>query len=110
MDNFEAENRYLIAKEKVEKLKGYYWHLASYIIVNIVISAIKIVSEMQNGVSFAETFFDFGTYALWFFWGIGMFFHTLGVFGNNLFLSKKWEQRKIKEILEKENRAQQKWL
>ena len=109
MDNFKAEKRYLVAKKRVEKLKGYYWHLASYVIVNTAISTIKIVSDTQDGSSFMEAFFNFETFTLWFFWGIGLFFHTLGVFGKNLFFGKNWEQRKIQEILEKETQGQQKW-
>jgi len=33
-----------------------------------------------------------------------MFFHFLGVFGKNLFLGKDWENKKINEILEKEEK------
>jgi len=109
MNSFEAEERYLAAKERVEKLKGYYWHLTSYLIVNTAISCVKIISDMQTGASFIDSFFDFGTFALWFFWGIGLFFYTLSIFGKNFVLGEKWEQRKIQEILEKENHDQQKW-
>ncbi|MCK5638887.1 MAG: 2TM domain-containing protein, partial [Flavobacteriaceae bacterium] len=37
-----------------------------------------------------------------FFWGIGLMFHAYGVFGKNLLFSKDWEERKIKEIIEKD--------
>ena len=33
--NFNKEEAYLRAKKKLKKLKGFYWHLAAYIVVNI---------------------------------------------------------------------------
>ena len=49
-----------------------------------------------------EGFTGFGTYATAFFWGIGLAFHFIGVFGFNFLLGKNWEQRKIDEFIEKE--------
>ena len=49
-------------------------------------------------------YFDYGNYKIWFFWGIGILFQALGTFGLPLFLSKDWEERKIKEYLNEENR------
>jgi len=37
-----------------------------------------------------------------FFWGIGLAFHAYGVFGKHLLFSKDWEERKIKEFMEKD--------
>jgi hypothetical protein len=36
------------------------------------------------------------------FWGIGVFFHWYSVFGINFFLGKGWEEKKIKELMDKE--------
>jgi len=49
----------------------------------------------------------------WFFysmfgWGTGLTFHALGVFDNNLVMGRKWEERKIKELLEKEKSKEHK--
>ena len=38
-------------------------------------------------------------------WGMGLTFHALEVFG----YGKNWEERKIREILEKENSQNNKW-
>ncbi|WP_394363793.1 2TM domain-containing protein [Flavobacterium covae] len=38
-------------------------------------------------------------------WGMGLFFHAIEVFG----YGKNWEERKIKEILRKENLQNKKW-
>lgn len=100
-DYFEEE-RYLIAEKRVKKIKGFYWHLFWYVMVNLFISISKIIGNIRNGETFSEAFFDFGTFAVWIFWGIGMFFHFLGVFGKNITFSKDWEERKIKEFMDKD--------
>ena len=91
---FEKEEAYLRAQKKVKALMGFYWHLASYVIINIFL----IVMIVSNG----GTLLSFGTFATAFFWGIGLFFHFLGVFGTDFFFGKNWEERKIKEIMDKD--------
>ena len=39
----------------------------------------------------------------WFYWGIGIAFHAIGVFGKGIIFSKDWEERKIQELIEEEN-------
>jgi hypothetical protein len=96
--------KYLRAKKRVEKIKGFYVHFIVYVIVNIFLSGIIIFGLMQDdGDSLEEVLQNFGVYSTWFFWGIGVFFHWLGVFGFNV-VGKDWKNRKIKEILEKEER------
>ena len=101
-------DRYERAKQRVKKIKGFYWHLVSYFIVNMFISCSKIVSNMNDGESFSDAFFDFGTFALWVFWGIGIFFHAFGVFGKHLLFGEEWEQRKIQEFMKKEKQQESK--
>jgi len=50
--------------------------------------------------------------ALWFFWplfgwGIAVFIHGFTVFGAKKMLGKDWEERKIKEMLEKDRKGEQ---
>lgn len=91
---FLQEEAYLRAKEKVKKIVGFYWHLASYVIVNTFI----IVIIVSNG----NRLFSFGTFATALFWGIGLLFHFLSVFGPDFLFGKNWEERKIKEYMDKE--------
>lgn len=93
---FEREDAYLRAQKKVKALIGFYWHLASYVIVNIFI----IILIVSNG----GKLFSFATFATAFFWGIGMFFHFLGVFGTDFFFGKNWEERKIQELMDKDKK------
>ncbi|MDO6597099.1 2TM domain-containing protein [Oceanihabitans sp. 2_MG-2023] len=101
-NQFSKEEAYLKAKKRVGQIKGFYWHLLSYIVINIVILyMISLNVEREN-------FWTFNVFSTVFYWGIGLFFHFLGVFGRNVFLGKAWEERKIKKILEKEEQ-QQNW-
>ena len=99
IDNNTEERRYLRAKKRLQELKGFYWHLAAYTLVNLFISISKIVRNIQNGETFEEAFFDFGTFAIWIFWGIGIVFHALNVFGFSALLGKEWEEKKINEYM-----------
>ncbi|MCF6279382.1 MAG: 2TM domain-containing protein [Flavobacteriaceae bacterium] len=95
-DYFEEE-RYIMAQKKVKAIKGFYWHLFWYLAVNIFLW-VPIYSSLDSD----EGFFQFGHFATAFFWGIGLFFHWLGVFGKNIFFSKDWEKRKMKEYMDQD--------
>ena len=95
--------KYLKAKKRVEKIKGFYVHFGVYIAVNIFISGIIIYGlTYDEGDTYGDAFSNFGVYSTWLFWGIGVFFHWLGVFGFNSVLGKNWQEKKLKEIMEKE--------
>lgn len=91
------------AKKRLNELKGFYWHLASYIGVNLFITITTIVGRMSNGDSFLEVL-DFGSFAVWFFWGIGLFFHGMKVFSLNPIFSKNWEKRQIEKYMEQDRK------
>ncbi len=103
METIEISKKYIKAKKRVEELKGFYIHLSFYIAVNLFISGAQTVDGVTEDKSVAEIFSDFGMYAVWLFWGIGMFFHWLNVFQSKI-IGKNWEERKLKEILEQEER------
>ena len=101
--DFTQEQSYIRAKKRVKAIKGFYVHFIVYVLVNIFISGIIIFGLMQSGDSFVETFSNFGVYSTWVFWGIGIFFHWLGVFGfKSIGFGNDWEEKKIKELMEKE--------
>ncbi len=97
---FQNEN-YKRALKRVKEIKGFYTHLIVYILVNFFL----FVSKFQS-------FSDFSNLNKWklsntlLFWGIGLAIHGLSVFGPKLFLGKKWEENKIKELMEKEKKQQ----
>lgn len=94
--NFRNEDAYLRAEKRLKELKGFYWHAFWYILVNIFL----IIVILSNGGSF----WHFGTWSTPFFWGIGLGFHALGVFSKHLVFGKAWEQRKMREFMEREER------
>lgn len=101
--DFTQEQSYIRAKKRVKAIKGFYVHFIVYVLVNISISGVIIFGLMQSGDTFVETFSNFGVYSTWVFWGIGMFFHWLGVFGfKSIGFGSDWEEKKIKELMEKE--------
>lgn len=93
--NIYNENMAFIrAKERVEKLKGFYGNLISYCFVIPVL----IFINLQSG----------GFQWFWFpmlGWGMGLSFHALETFG----YGKSWEEKKIQEILNKDNNSTSKW-
>jgi hypothetical protein len=97
------------AKKRVEELKGFYIHLMVYLLVNIMISTVIVVSLMQNGRSFIASVWNFGTVSTWLFWGIGMLFHGLKVFSYNPFFNKEWEERQIQKYLDEDRDESEKY-
>ena len=97
------------AKQRVGELKGFYIHLVVYIVVNSFITISKIVGNIYNGETFSEAFWDFGTFAVWIFWGIGLAFHAMKVFAYNPFFGKEWEERHIKKYMEKDEKESRKY-
>ena len=101
-NSHQPEDKYAEAQKKVKKLKGFYSHLMIYVLVNILIIFLNI-----NNLSPGESYFKIENFFTAFFWGIGILFHGLSVFGSNIFFGKNWEDKKIKEFMEKEKN--EKW-
>ena len=97
------------AKKRVEELKGFYIHFAVYVAVNTFITTMKVIRDMDEGNSFGEAFWDFGTFAVWFFWGIGVFFHGVKVFSYNPIFGKDWEERQIQKYMERDKKEAEKY-
>jgi len=101
MENHNLENmQYKQALKRVKRIKKFYVHLLVYVLVN----GFLLVGILQR--SHGE-FFALRNYSTAFFWGIGLLAHGLSVFMPGLVLGKDWEERKIKELMEKEK--QNKW-
>ena len=102
--DFYEEERYIKAQKRVKEIKGFYWHLFWYVAVNIFITFGSAISHIFHGGDLMDINFQYGNFSVWFFWGIGLFFHWFGVFGKHLTFSKGWEERKIKEFMDKDKR------
>lgn len=105
MKNFDHEQiQYERAKKRVRSISGFYKHLAAYVIINAFLITLSYV-RLDPG----ENFWSFGTFSTAFFWGIGLAFHVFSVFYNNVFFGKEWEDRKIKEYMDKDKNSNTKW-
>jgi len=92
-----SKDKYLKAQKRVEDLKGFYGNLTSYIIVNTGLLILNLMTSPQH---------------LWFFypllgWGIGVSLHAMKVFNYMPILNSDWEEKKIKELMEKDSKS--KW-
>ncbi|MBC2839369.1 2TM domain-containing protein [Robiginitalea sp. SC105] len=99
MEDFNKESKYLRAKERVQELKKFYGNAVAYVFV---ISLLAIVNYL--------TYWEYKWF-LWaaLGWGIGLFFHAIRTFDLNPFFSRDWEERKIREFMEDEERRPGKW-
>lgn len=93
---YDNDDRYFKAKKRVEEIKGFYGNLIAYVVVNLGLLILNLVTSPE---------------VLWFFWplfgwGLGVFFHGMKVFNYMPFLGKDWEEQKIKEFMEKEKENQ----
>lgn len=102
--NFQEEERYKAAKKQIKEIKGFYIHLLVYLFVNIAIIAMN-----TNFTKFGNFGIEITNFYTAFFWGIGLFAHWASVFGAGFFLGKRWEEKKINELLEKDREQQKKW-
>ena len=96
------DSRYGRAKKRVDEMKGFYIHLAVYLAINIFI-LINIGIQTND-------FWHWGHFITPFFWGIGLFFHWFNTFGKNPLFGKDWEERKIKELMDKDRDNTKKYL
>ena len=62
-----------------------------------------VIINIQN-LNEGETYFQFQNFFTAFFWGIGLVVHGFSVFVPQWFLGNNWEERKIRELMEKDKK------
>lgn len=92
MENNSELERYHKACKKVKEIKGFYIHFICYVIIIALMVYINLKYSPEH---------------LWFIypligWGVGLIGHGVGVFGSDSLFSKNWEERKIRELMDKE--------
>ncbi len=85
----DKDKAYERAQKRVKEIKGFYANLISYCIVIPFLILLNLLTNPKH---------------IWFYfpmlgWGIGLAAHGMSVFA----IGKNWEDRKIREILEKQN-------
>jgi hypothetical protein len=86
------DEKYRRARRRMMAIKGFYIHLFFYVFVNLVLFLINMVTSTKS---------------LWFYWplfgwGIGLLVHAFSVWGVVGWFGREWEERKIKELMEKD--------
>ncbi|MEM7186736.1 MAG: 2TM domain-containing protein [Bacteroidota bacterium] len=92
-ETYLSGKRYDRAKKKVEELKGFYVHFAIYLIMVPVFIYLNLKS----------TGFPWALFPI-IGWGAGVSGHAMEVFSYNPILGKNWEERKIRELMDKDNK------
>ena len=101
----EHEEKLKRAKKRVEQIKGFHIHLVVYVAINLVIAGVNL---SQNGWP-AEEGRLWAIFSTPVFWGIGLAFHALHVFGINGIFGKRWEERQIARFMEQDRREAEKY-
>ena len=91
-DTHIKEKRYQKARERVEAIKGFYGNLTAYLIVIPFLIWLNTRTTDFPWVIFPALF-----------WGIGVVTHGLEAYGYNPLWGKRWEERKIREFMEKDD-------
>ncbi len=81
-------------KKRMHDIRDFYKHLMIYVIVNAMLLIINFLTSPGT----------WWFYWITIFWGIGIVWHAFSVFFNKGIFGKEWEEKKIKEIMEKEKK------
>lgn len=89
----EQDERYERARKRVHTLRDFYQHLMVFSLVNTFLFILNLL-----------TYTDYWWFIYPLFgWGIGLAAHAISTFSGGFF-GGKWEERKIKEYMEKDDR------
>jgi uncharacterized membrane protein YhaH (DUF805 family) len=100
---------YLKAKKRLNRLKSFYTHLSVYFIVNIVLFVVYFNSK--NSIFHVTTNKEVINWADWnvlltsIIWGAFLIVYAFCVFQWRFPFLKRWEERQLKKIMEKENQG-----
>lgn len=100
MENQLEENaEYIAAKKRVKEVKNFYVHLLVFLLGNAMIIFFKIKGDNHIKIS------QFLTIILW---GSVLLYHGIKVFLPELLFGKRWKERKIRELMEKDRKSNHK--
>lgn len=98
--------KYQRAQQRVAKIRGFYNHLAVYLIVNIVLILMQdkmtfiLLSKRVFGSPEILESINWDVFGTPIIWGIFLIFHAIKVFGNFSLFGKNWEEKKIQQYIE----------
>ncbi|OIQ28365.1 MAG: hypothetical protein BM564_09860 [Bacteroidetes bacterium MedPE-SWsnd-G2] len=102
MEDYRKEEAYLRARLRTEKLKKFYSHLGTYVILFFALHSFKVVRRVGAGHDFLDVLSELSIGSFWWYWAIGLLIHAASVFLPNVIFGPKWEAQKMKEYMDKE--------
>ena len=83
---------YQRARHRVGQLRGFYGNLFSYVVIIAFLAVLNLLTDPSYP---------------WFLWaaagwGIGLAMHAYSTFARNGILGREWEERKIRDLMERE--------
>ncbi|AWX43149.1 hypothetical protein HME9304_00136 [Flagellimonas maritima] len=96
------------AKKRVSQLKSLYSHITVYIIINIILFAIKayyldIFENIASGGVTIGSLLSWDILSTPIFWGVILVVHSIRVYSNPMI--EKWETKQIQKYMQKEEGA-----
>ena len=92
-ENYISEKKYRLAKKRVDEIKVFYLHFSIYMLF----IPLFIYFNFLSRAGFPWAIFPILG------WGFGVGSHAIETFRFNPFFGKKWEERKIRELMENED-------
>ena len=90
----EGQDAYRRARRRARQIRGFYVHVAVFVAVNILLHLINFVATPKIYWAFWPLLG----------WGIGLLAHGLATYRWMPFLGRDWEERKIRELMDKDRR------
>jgi Na+/melibiose symporter-like transporter len=90
------DERYKRAQARVHRLRGFYSNVITFVLVNLLLLVLNLLSNPHK---------------LWFYWvtliwGVVLIIQAINVFTiRDRFLGEEWEERKIRELMEKDKHS-----
>src|ERR1700730_1166705 len=90
----EQAEAYQRARRRVGQIRGFYSNLFSYVVIVAFLAVVNLLTDR--------------TY-LWFLWvaagwGVAVAFHAYATFASRGLFGREWEERKIREIMDRERK------
>ena len=90
----EDQDAYRRARRRVRQIRGFYAHVAVFVAVNVLLHLINFAATRRVDWAFWPLVG----------WGIGLLAHGLATYRWMPFLGRDWEERKIRELMDKDRR------
>ncbi len=103
MEQNTQPEKFARVQKRVSEIKKFYKHLGTYLLVNFFFIGRRIYIDITQGDSFLEAFTDFDNHNFFYWWGVFFIFHAAKVFVFPNLFNKDWEERKVKEYMNKKD-------